>query len=122
MKTKTPATFNDFVGKPIKVGDVIAYGKSFGRCAGLNVGVVLESYKIEYDCYGRPQLRITILCNQDTWKDFSKLDPAAVNYRGKSEIKKTTLQFSNRMIVISNVDDLGNSPMAQYFKDFIKTI
>jgi len=114
-----PAQFVDFVGNPINVGDFIAYGKSLGRCAGVNIGVVQKTYESEDPYNNRWEPRITVQANQDSWEDFTKRDPNKTDWKGVSEIKQTTLMFSDRCIVVK---DIGNSPLAQRFKQISKEI
>jgi len=117
MKKNTRiAQLFDFVGNPIKVGDFIAYGKSLGRCAGVNVGVVLETYEVESSNYyhngPKWEPRIRVLANHDDWKDFSKRDPNAI-MGGKSVTKLTTISFPDRCMI---VNDIGQSPLADEFR------
>jgi hypothetical protein len=117
MKKNTrKAQLFDFVGNPINVGDFIAYGKSLGRCAGVNIGVVRETYEVEVDHFYSGSLkwdaRISVIANQDDWKEFTKRDPNAIEY-GKSTMKKTTLSFPARCVVIN---DIGQSPLADEFR------
>lgn len=56
----TTSPMRDKVGRPILVGDVIAYGHALGRCAALQLGVVLELREGENDAYARADKRCRI--------------------------------------------------------------
>jgi len=114
-KTKLPATLFDFCGKEILIGDIVVYGKSLGRCAGLNIGVVLETYKSKGKYNEDYSPRIALLSNTDSWTDFPNRTLDIKRWGGAS-IKKITNNFSDRMLVI-DPEQLGNSEMARFFID-----
>ena len=126
-KKRYKATLLDYVGKQINVGDIIAYGKALGRCASLNVGVVLETWTPHTEDEIKNMSpwatecanRVTFMTNHDSWTSFVDRDPdKASNYNPNDKsTKKTTIKFSNRCMVISNPDDLGDSDLADTLRE-----
>lgn len=83
----------DKIGQEIRAGSWIVYGHALGRCAGLRLGLVLEPPRIhKRDPYKSSQgnVRVTVWGVDDDW-----------NHRKPRLLsKKSTLMFSERMIVL----------------------
>ena len=118
---KTPVIY-DKIGQPINIGDTIAYGHALGRCAALQLGRVLDirvkftpsqkwvgsdpdplrpgRFVARYEPYQKPEFRITV-----RGVEIKQCDGEAgvEGYKHDAEIevlRKGTLQFPDRMIVI----------------------
>jgi len=80
----------DKSGKDIKPGDIIAYGKALGRCAGMQYGKVLYITK-SADRWSPSTKRekIRFIGVDDGWMDEVRLQ------------KPATLEFSERMLIVS---------------------
>jgi hypothetical protein len=134
--TKTPVIY-DKIGQPINIGDTIVYGHALGRCAALQLGRVLDirvTFKpsqkyvgweddgtgkkvAKYEPYQKPEFRITVRGVEIRQCDG---EAGVEGYKHDDEIevlRKGTLQFPDRMIVIDpakvpqNVlDALDNAP------------
>lgn len=85
----------DKSGKDIKPGDIIVYGKALGRCAGMQYGkvlyITLSDNKYHYIGSGHPRKveKVRFVGIDDGW------------YEGKSLQKPSTLEFSERILVVS---------------------
>lgn len=82
----------DKAGKDIKPGDLIIYGKAFGRSAGLQYGKVLYVFKGKATYYYEPKKveKLQFIGVDDGWL-----------YGKVSQQKPSTLQFSDRILVVT---------------------
>lgn len=99
----------DVLGNPIKPGDYIVYGAAKGRCAGLNIGLVIDTVIKDPEPYHRPTgpyLSVTAAACLVEWR--GEYRRAGVNdHNPASKPKNVTLSFSERMCVVpaSSVPD-----------------
>jgi hypothetical protein len=68
-----PETIPDYLGRPVRVGDTIAYGALIGRGGGISVGKVLgfqwQKSKYYYGKEGEPPpLKIRVQGDEISWR------------------------------------------------------
>ena len=92
----TPKT--DVLGNLINPGDYIVYGAAKGRCAGLNIGLVVTvtPYK---PAYGSPGLKVSAEAVQVSFGRYERTGKD--EYAAKdAKPRKVHLQFCERICVI----------------------
>ena len=95
MKDTHKDAIEDKCGRTILAGQFIAYGHALGRCAGLRIGLVMntEMHKPEY---GDANPRVTVWGYDDDWSTLKWNKPLS---------KPSFLYFPERMIVLDNVPE-----------------
>lgn len=97
----------DKIGRPIFVGDYIAYGHALGRCAGLRIGLVLnikEPTPENTPSWEAKGWRITVIGIDDDWE----YKPIELNAR------KGTLGYPNRILVLDTVPEAYKALFRSY--------
>lgn len=97
----------DKLGQEIVVGSYIVYGHALGRCAGLRLGKVLVITPKEYPAWqGESKLKhhFTVIGVDDDHAHLADLPQFRAHpewYATKLLSKKSTIQFAERIIVLS---------------------
>lgn len=91
----------DILGSEVKPGHYIIYGAAKGRCAGLNIGKVVEVYN-KTGGYGGQALWVKANSVQEYFGEYRV--PGLEQWNGeryaKGKPRTVTLQYTERMCVI----------------------
>lgn len=92
----------DKLGNEIKPGVWIIYGHALGRCAGLRLGKVLavQDASVKGECPWNNKDKITVWGFYDDHVAYSRYNPNDEWAKPKPLTKTSTLQFSDRCIVV----------------------